>query len=128
MLQFIKNISENNTSIFNPNIFQTEINDSDDQQTNQNLKSFEYIDISGNYRGRYYANSPEEAVNKVYARIYQIAKLNQQNLEDKIFIHLKESTKGSDKQCYSFEVLPAQNSSDIIVQKIALPNSLKFTN
>lgn len=65
---------------------------------------FELIDSkTGMCHGRYYALNPKQAANKMYTRMYQIAKLNNQHLDDTVIICLKESTKGSDRKIYAFE-------------------------
>src|SRR5438128_486743 len=68
-------------------------------------RRFELIDIeTGTCGGRYYALSPKSAVLKMYNRMYQIAKINNQFMDDKIIICFKESTIGTSRKIYAFEI------------------------
>jgi hypothetical protein len=93
-----------------------------------NQRHFELIDNdTGMCHGRYFASTPKKAADKMYTRMYQVAKINKQIL-GKVIICLKESTKNSDRKIYAFEASRKNIylSNDNIIKEIQVPTELCF--
>lgn len=97
-------IIDNSISEENESLHGDVINEMIDKVSNQ--RHFEFIDNkTGICGGRYYAPTPYQGAYKMYARMYYISKVSNHVPDRKIIICLKESTRGSDRKIYAFEIL-----------------------